>query len=96
MLTNAPACRTACNGNPGSVVVELVAAFKSLRSQGISEQQALLLSGDPVRVSRLLPIGSPGSLASVARVLVSEGCTGCAVNYAYAERAIAEQLPWPA
>jgi len=90
MITNAPACRTVCNGKPGEVVENLVAAFKRLRTLGIPEGQALLVSRDPHQVARLLPISSPGSLSSIAEAMVTAGCTECAVNYAYAASSMAD------
>ena len=85
MKTSAPGCRTACNGKPGEVVEHLVVAFEALRVQGVSEEQAQLVSRDPKQVACLLSNHSLGSLHGIADAIVSSGCAECAVNYAYAE-----------
>lgn len=84
MLTNAPGCRTVCKGAPGEDMMQLVAAFKNLRTQGLTEAQALLLAADPEQVSAMLPGDSLGALAGTAAAIVSSGCAECAVNLAYA------------
>lgn len=87
MITSAPGCRTACNGNPGDVVEHLIEVFWKLRVQGASEEQALLVARDPEQVARLLPANSLGALRGTAEALVISGCVECAVNYAYAREA---------
>lgn len=85
MITKAPACRTVCNGKPGDVMEQLIAAFKKLRVQGVSEEQALLICHDPNKLVDLLPSSSFGGFHGAAEALVSSGCSECAVNHAYAE-----------
>ena len=84
MLTTAPKCRAVCNGKPGDVMDELVAGFKALRAQGVSERDALEISKNPLRVMCLFPSGSLGTFHSAAEAFVSSGCATCAVNLAYA------------
>lgn len=87
MLTSAPKCRVVCNGKPGEVMDELVAAFRALRAEGIPEDQALLVSRDPEKIARLFPSGSIGGMRATAEAFVSSGCAECAVNLAYAPKA---------
>lgn len=83
MLTNPPGCRAICKGSPGDDLIQLVAAFKTLRTQGLSEAQALLLAADPKQVAAMLSADSLGALAGMAVAIVSSGCAACAVNQAY-------------
>lgn len=83
MLTSPPKCRVVCKDEPGEVMDQLVAGFKKLRAQGISEQQALNLSRNPAELARLFPAGSLGGLPVASEAFVDSGCAECAVNKAY-------------
>lgn len=83
MLTSIPKCRILCKDEPGEVMEQLVAAFRKLRAEGITEKQALALANDPTQLTRLFPEGSLGTLRSTSEAFSSSGCATCAVNKAY-------------
>ncbi|PKO87322.1 MAG: hypothetical protein CVU18_11050 [Betaproteobacteria bacterium HGW-Betaproteobacteria-12] len=87
MLTKAPECRRVCKDEPGAVMDELVAALVRLRGLGLSEAEALHMSGDPVAVARMFPEGSMGKFPSIAKSFVDSGCAECAVNKAFTDPA---------
>lgn len=85
MLTRPPKCRIVCKDEPGEVMEQLVAGFRKLRAEGVSEREALALSRDPGRLARLFPGGGLGSLPATAEAFSSSGCAECAVNKAYTD-----------
>lgn len=85
-ITKEPKCRAVCKGKPGMVMDELVAAFKALRAQGLSEEDALRRAHDPDRLAETFPGGSLGTFRATAEAFVVSGCAECAVNLAYTEK----------
>ena len=85
MLTKVPGCRAVCQGAPSEVINQLVAAFKDLRDQGVSEVQSLRMARDPSQIVRLCSETSVGGVHSVAEALVASGCAECTVNLAYSD-----------
>ena len=86
MLSKAPACRAVCKNAPGSVMEELVVVFRTRRSKGMSEGDALNIARDGDRLTRMLPDDSIGELRCVADALSKSGCAECAVNKAYDDK----------
>lgn len=78
-------CGAVCRGSFPLQYDELIAVWKFLKDNGLSEDLARELASDAGQLAGALIEHGYGPLAGIAAALVTSQCADCAVDSAYAE-----------